>query len=59
VVGGEDALRLKGSKLLEAAPFEKVWKLMREPTVTKLDQRHKNTPDLSYKPDIPDVKIPS
>ena len=30
VVNGEDALRLKGSKLIEPAKFAKVWKLVRK-----------------------------
>jgi hypothetical protein len=28
VVDGEDALRLKGSKLVETTDFEKPWKMM-------------------------------
>ncbi len=43
VVGGEDALRLKGSKLIEPATFEKSWKLIRSNIAT---ERKFNTPNM-------------
>jgi hypothetical protein len=55
VVGGEDALKLRGSKLLETPTFDRVWKLMRESTMSSTANKnmHKNTPDLTYKsPDL-------
>ena len=47
VVNGEDALRLRGSKLLEVTSFEKPWKMVREHSLSHLIP--KNTPDLTYK----------
>jgi hypothetical protein len=43
VVDGEDALRLRGFKLVEPPNFEKVWRLVGQHTIE--EKLNKNTPE--------------
>lgn len=45
IVDGEDALRLKGFKMVETTSFERTWKLLTENVANERSKISKNTPE--------------